>query len=184
MEVDDPTLPRGAAARPALSDEEADALVRDEERSHPISAILPRRSPTLIGVEPEPEIIRAALAAAPLPTFADEPVNAFAPEGEIDVLVEPLVEVAPRPAEPTFAEVDLVAPVRPRSRGVIVVLLTFTVFVAAVVAALLLAGRADLVWLDDTGVLRQVTRGRRTEVLRDVRGTRVEALPKSHHRHR
>ncbi len=178
MEVDDPTLPRGAAARPALSDEEADALVRDEERAHPISAILPRRSPTLIGVEPEPEIMRAALAAAPLPTFADEPVNAFAPEGEIEVLVEP----APPTGQPTFVEVDLVAPVRPRSRGVAVVLLTFTVFVAAVTVALLLAGRADLVWPDDTGVLRQVTRGRRTEVLRDVRGTRVEALPKSHHR--
>jgi hypothetical protein len=174
VEVDDPTLPRGASARRALSDEEADARVREEERSHPISAILPRRSPTLIGVEAEPEIMRAALAAPPLPTFADEP----------EVLVEPLVEVAPRPAEPTFAEVDLVAPVRPRSRGVAVALLTFTVFVAAVVAALLLAGRSDLVWPNDTGVLRPVTRGRRTEVLRDVRGTRFEALPKSHHRHR
>lgn len=184
VEVDDPTLPREAASRPALSDEEAAALVRDEEPSHPISAVLPRRSPTLVGVEPEPESLRAALAAAPLPSFVDEPVNALAPAHEIEVLVEPLVEVAPRPAEPTFAEVDLAAPVRPRSRGVAVVLLTFAVFVAAALAALLLAGRSDLVWPNDTGTLRQVTRGHRADVLRDVRGTRIEALPTSHRRHR
>lgn len=161
VEVDDPTLPReatgGRAARPALSAAEAEALVADEERSHPISAILPRRSPTLVGAEPEPDTLPAALAPA-----------ALAPASIADAIV---VESAPSPAPSRFTD-D--APIRSRSRGLTIVLLTFTLFVAA---TSLLARRADLGWADDTGVLRHVTRGHRADVLRDVRGTRIEALP-------
>jgi hypothetical protein len=251
-EGDEPTLRlkalRGGAAeavlaprsakdegRPALTDAEASALLG--EPGHPpsgISEILPRRSPTLIGVAPEPEATRVALAPPRMPTFPDSLVNLVVEDetpSEIVVASAPVPEAAPREPSvheplPTLSAADaavmVVLPARERAlsvgdvpgatgwfsavveepllaadttlealpppalsrpRSVGIVLVTFTVFVAAVTAAVALAGRVDIAWpKDDSGMLHQTRRGHSSDVRRDVRGVPVESLPRDRSR--